>query len=98
MFAGVRFINGYSPIRPAGVAREFAAAIHGEIDPDVADLTLYSQSGGDGLLALLGIDGIIIASQVPTNPYPNRNGNWRLLPTKVAFFIGAAVHSRGFVP
>jgi hypothetical protein len=79
MFAGIRFINGYSPIRPAGVAREFAAAIHGEIDPDVADLTLYSQSGGDGLLALLGIDGIIIASQVRTNPYPE--SEWELAAT-----------------
>jgi hypothetical protein len=79
MFAGIRFINGYSPIRPAGVAREFAAAIHGEIDPDVAGLTLYSQSGGNGLLALLGIDGIIIASQVPTNPYPE--SEWELAAT-----------------
>jgi hypothetical protein len=79
MFAGVRFINGYSPIRPAGVAREFAAAIHGEIHPDVADLTLYSQSGADGLLALLGIDGIIIASQVPTNPFPE--SEWQLAAT-----------------
>lgn len=77
MFAGVRFINGYSPIRPAGVAREFAAAIHGEIHPDVADLTLYSQSGADGLLALLGIDGIIVASQVPTNPFPE--SEWQLV-------------------
>jgi hypothetical protein len=79
MFAGVRVINGYSPIRPAGVAREFAAAIHGEIDPDVAKLTLYSQSGSDGLLALLGIDGIIIARQVPTNPYPE--SEWQLAAT-----------------
>jgi hypothetical protein len=79
MFGGVRLINGYSPIRPAGVAREFAAAIHGEIDPDLADLTLYSQSGGDGLLALLGIDGIIIASRVPTNPYPE--SEWQLAAT-----------------
>jgi hypothetical protein len=79
MFAGLRFVNGYSPIRPAGVAREFAAAIHGEIHSDAADLTLYSQSGGDGLLALLGIDGIIIASQVRTNPYPE--SEWELAAT-----------------
>jgi hypothetical protein len=79
MFAAVRFVNGYSPIRPAGVAREFAAAIHGEIDPDVADLALYSQSGSDGLLAVLGIDGIIIAGDVPTNPYPA--SEWELAAT-----------------
>src|SRR5439155_309200 len=36
MWAGLRFVNGYSPIRPAGVAREFASAIHGEVDPDLA--------------------------------------------------------------
>jgi hypothetical protein len=79
MFAGVRFVNGYSPIRPAGVAREFAAAIHGEIHPDVADLTLYTQSGADGLLALLGVDGIIIATDVTTNPYPE--SEWQLSAT-----------------
>src|SRR5262249_7431636 len=33
MWAGLHFINGYSPIRPAGVAREFATSIHGEINP-----------------------------------------------------------------
>jgi hypothetical protein len=79
MFGGVRFINGYSPIRPAGVAREFAVAIHGEIDPDVADLTLDSQSGPDGLLTLLGVDGIIVASEVATNPYPE--SEWDLSTT-----------------
>jgi hypothetical protein len=79
MFGGVRFLNGYSPIRPAGVAREFAAAIHGEIHPDVADLTLYTQSGPDGLLALLGADGIIIAADLTTNPYPE--SEWRLSAT-----------------
>ncbi len=31
--AASRLINGYSPIRPAGVAREFDFAIHGEIAP-----------------------------------------------------------------
>ena len=35
MWAGLRFINGYSPIRAAGVAREFETSIHGEINPDV---------------------------------------------------------------
>src|SRR5207244_1008890 len=33
MWAGLRFINGYSPIRAAGVAREFGTSIHGEINP-----------------------------------------------------------------
>ncbi len=52
MWAGLRFINGYSPIRPAGVAREFHTAIHGEIDPAVGDYLLNYQAGPDGELAV----------------------------------------------
>jgi hypothetical protein len=65
MFAALRFINGYSPIRPAGVAREFKFAIHGEIDPDVGEYLLRDQSG---VLAELGIDGLAIAGEVNTEP------------------------------
>ena len=90
MFAGVRFVNGYSPIRPAGVAGEFAAAIHGEIHPDVADLALYSESGSDGLLEVLGVDGIIIAREVSTNPYPA--SEWKLAATTEE---GRVFHRRG---
>jgi hypothetical protein len=90
MFAGLRFINGYSPIRPAGVAREFAAAIHGEIQPDVASLALYSQSTRDGFLQLLGVDGIVIASEVPANPYPE--SEWELAATTDE---GRVFHRRG---
>src|SRR5205823_5417613 len=50
LWAGVRFINGYSPIRPAGLAREFDAAIHGEIHPDIAAKLLAKESGPDGML------------------------------------------------
>ena len=48
MFARLRFINGYSPIRPAGVARAFSAYIHGELDPNVADYLIEEQSGPNG--------------------------------------------------
>ena len=45
MWAGLRFINGYSPIRAAGVAREFATSIHGEINPEVGSNLLNRQAG-----------------------------------------------------
>jgi hypothetical protein len=44
MWAGLRFSNGYSPIRAAGVAREFATSIHGEINPDVGSISSGIQS------------------------------------------------------
>ncbi len=65
MWAGLRFINGYSPIRPAGIARELNAAIHGELDPDIARTLLHDDSGA---LAELGVDGIVIAREVYDEP------------------------------
>ena len=77
MWAGLRFINGYSPIRAAGVAREFATSIHGEINPDVGSNLLNHQGGRDGELALLGVDGIVIAEEVDITPQPN--SEWELV-------------------
>jgi hypothetical protein len=70
MWAGVRFINGYSPIRPAGVAREFDSAIHGEIRSDIGMKLLEKEAGSDGLLARLGVDGIIVANDMGVVPEP----------------------------
>jgi hypothetical protein len=70
MWAGVRFINGYSPIRPAGVAREFDFAIHGEIRSDIGMKLLEKEGGPDGVLARLGVDGIIVANEVAVVPEP----------------------------
>ena len=70
MWAGLHFINGYSPIRPAGVAREFATSIHGEINPEVGSHLLNSQAGEDGELALLGVDGIVVARELDITPQP----------------------------
>jgi len=61
MWAGLHFMNGYSPILPAGVAREFDFRIHGEINPHEAEYLVWSQSNPKGLLAQLGVDGIVVA-------------------------------------
>jgi hypothetical protein len=68
MWGGVPFINGYSPIRPAGVAREFNFGIHGEIDSTIAKHLVESEAGPDGEMARLGIDGIIIAPEIGFTP------------------------------
>src|SRR4051812_30786991 len=44
MWAGLHFINGYSPILPAGVAREFDFRIHGEINLHEAEYLVWDQS------------------------------------------------------
>jgi hypothetical protein len=70
MWPGLHFINGYSPIRPAGVAREFATSIHGEINPSVGSYLLSDQAGKDGELTLLGVDGIVVARELDITPQP----------------------------
>ena len=77
MWAGLRFVNGYSPIRAAGVAREFATSIHGEINPDVGSHLLNHQAGRDGELALMGVDGIVVAREVNIAPQPS--SEWELV-------------------
>jgi hypothetical protein len=75
MWAGLRFINGYSPILAAGVAREFKFFIHGEIDGDVGKYLIENQSGPGGILEQLGVDGIVIAKEIAVEPTP---ANWQL--------------------
>jgi Bacterial membrane protein YfhO len=77
MWAGLRFINGYSPIRAAGVAREFATSIHGEINPDVGTYLLNHQAGRGGELELMGVDGIVVAREVDIAPQPRTE--WHLV-------------------
>jgi len=61
MWAGLHFVNGYSPILPAGVARDFDFRIHGEINPHEAEYLVWVQSNSNGLLAQLGVDGLVVA-------------------------------------
>ena len=77
MWARLRFINGYSPIRAAGVAREFATSIHGEINPDTGSNLLDHQASRDGLLGLMGVDGIVVAREVSITPQPD--SEWELV-------------------
>jgi len=90
MWGGLHFINGYSPIRPAGVAREFATSIHGEINPDVGSYLLNKQAGKDGELALLGVDGIVVARELDITPQPT--SEWEAVLTTDE---GRVFHRRG---
>ncbi|PYI91696.1 MAG: hypothetical protein DME97_12440 [Verrucomicrobia bacterium] len=90
MWGGIHFINGYSPIGPSGVAREFAFAIHGELRPDIGNALLEHESGADGMLSRLGVDGVIIANEVATNPQPDTE--WELAVTTKE---GRIFHRRG---
>jgi hypothetical protein len=76
MWGGIHFINGYSPIRPSGVAREFDCAIHGEIRAELGRELLEKEGGAEGKLARIGVDGIIVAHEIHLDPRPF--GEWEL--------------------
>ena len=61
MFAGLRFVNGYSPISPAGIGRLLDFGTHGQINPTKVSEIVIPEAGPEGLLAELGIDGIVVA-------------------------------------
>ena len=68
MWAGLHFLNGYSPILPAGVARDFDFRIHGEFNLHEAEYLLWFQSNKDGLLSQLGVDGLVVAWDSGVDP------------------------------
>jgi hypothetical protein len=70
MWAGVRLVNGYSPIRPAGVALRLNSQIHGELDPQITGQMLQTEAGAEGNLARMGVDGIIVAREFDFVPKP----------------------------
>jgi hypothetical protein len=90
MWSGLRFVNGYSPIRPAGVARQFATSIHGEINPEVGSDLLNHQAGRGGELDLMGVDGIVVARELDIAPQPS--SEWDLV---VSTDEGNVFHRRG---
>lgn len=89
LWAQLRFINGYSPILAAGVARELKFFIHGEIDADMGRYLVTNQAGHGGLLEELGVDGIVIAREIAVEPPADQ---WRL---EFSNEEGRVFHRRG---
>ncbi len=81
LWAGVRLINGYSPIRAAGVGPAWTFYTHGEIDPGVAEYLLQREAGPGGLLEKLGIDGLLVDRAMTWAPRPA--SAWRLAHEEV---------------
>src|SRR4030095_1919566 len=75
---------------PAGVGREFATSIHGEINPSVGSYLLNDQADKEGELSLLGVDGIVVARELDVTPQPA--SEWEAV---LATDEGRVFHRRG---
>ncbi|HVG22998.1 MAG TPA: hypothetical protein VND45_02490 [Thermoanaerobaculia bacterium] len=60
MLSGVEFINGYSPLGLAAMRNVFDVDAHGPMNARRAELLLRQESGPEGLLHQLGVDGLIM--------------------------------------
>ncbi|MBI2569396.1 MAG: hypothetical protein HYV63_20470 [Candidatus Schekmanbacteria bacterium] len=61
MHAGRRFVNGYSPMMLGGIYRQLRLFLHGSMEPRSAQDLLRHQMDETGLLATLGVDGLILS-------------------------------------
>ena len=77
MFGAVHLVNGYSPIRAAGVAQTLKFETHGQIEyPHLGEFLTPEMTGADGLLARLGVDGLIVAGDLPFHNGPGASDQW----------------------
>ena len=63
LVAGAELVNGYSPFEPFGFARLLWMRSTGEIHESRARTLLERESGGEGLLAALGVSGLLLADR-----------------------------------
>ena len=92
MFAGVHTVNGYSPIMPPGIGRVWDLETHGSISIDIARHLLTDEAGPGGLLARLGIDGLLVAHDFPVEGTGFPTDEWESVFSSPE---GTVYHRRG---
>ncbi|HTQ48180.1 MAG TPA: hypothetical protein VMI75_35735 [Polyangiaceae bacterium] len=68
MLAGLSFVNGYSAMKPRGVQARFGSSVQGYLWPDAIARALDEATRDDGLLARLGVDGLVVGRTVEQVP------------------------------
>jgi hypothetical protein len=67
LYRGLTFVNGYSPLRFAGLSQLFGFGVSGAVSEEAATRVLHFEAGPDGLLQLLGVDGLVVIRD-PSTP------------------------------
>jgi hypothetical protein len=70
MLAGLHFVNGYSPMRPRGMSRLFELGLHGWMEHERAVDFANRARAEDDVLAVAGIDGLVLGKTLAKIPAP----------------------------
>jgi hypothetical protein len=77
-YAGLEFVNGYSPMLPLGMQQLFRWEPHGSFaDPADAERILTTETRPDGLLQGMGVDGLVVADRFDTLWIKLTANGWR---------------------
>lgn len=60
LFAGIRMINGYSPIHPRGIGMMLPFETHGQMFPDGVRWVFEHGAGPGDVLAVIGVDALVV--------------------------------------
>jgi hypothetical protein len=61
MLAGVRMINGYSPIHPRGIGTMLPFETHGQMFPEAVRWVFAEGAGPGDVLATIGVDALVVS-------------------------------------
>jgi len=61
MLAGIRMINGYSPIHPRGIGTMLPFETHGQMFPEAVRWVFAEGAGPGGVLATIGVDALVVS-------------------------------------
>jgi hypothetical protein len=82
MLAGLRFVNGYSPLRPRVQERLLLLQTHGEMLRQSARKILRDELDAGGLLEQMGVDGLLIPRRLLAQSAERLAGRgWRAVGT-----------------
>jgi hypothetical protein len=61
LLAGIRMINGYSPIHPRGISTMLPFETHGQMFPEAVRWVFAEGAGAGDVLATIGVDALVVS-------------------------------------
>jgi hypothetical protein len=81
MYADLQFVNGYSAMRPVGPSTILHFNVHGEVNRWRSVELLRSDTGEGGLLDLMAVDGLVLATALEGEVPGLERVGWRQVAT-----------------